>query len=216
MKRQKIIICGKGELAVKVAEWFYSNPKYELISIVPVIPEPLWTESFSKWGKKNKIKIISSGKVEDIEGVSEDDWKIDLVISVFYDRILKRKFIDKCNKIINIHNGPLPRYRGVSPINWALKNNENKHGITIHEITEGIDEGPIIAQVEYSIYPEVDEVEDVYRRSLKYAYVLFTETIVMLDKIKPYKQDSSRSLYYSKNQNKLLGSRSGFRRKTKL
>ncbi len=214
MKKQKVIICGKGELAIKVSEWFLLSSDYELICIIPVIPEPNWTESFVEWGVKNKIKIVESGKIEDIVGVSDHDWKIDLVVSVFFDKIIKKNFIDKCNKIINIHNGPLPRYRGVSPINWALKNNEVKHGVTIHEITEGIDDGPIIAQVDYSIYPEIDEVEDVYKRSLKYAYLLFTETIVLINRINPYKQDAARSLYYSKSKNRLLGSRKGFTRKS--
>ena len=45
---------------------------------------------------------------------------------------LKQNFIDSCKNIINLHNSPLPKYRGVRPINWALKNGEHSHGVTIH------------------------------------------------------------------------------------
>ena len=47
---------------------------------------------------------------------------------------------------INCHAGALPFYRGRNPINWALINGENKVGVTVHYIDEGIDTGDIIAQ----------------------------------------------------------------------
>ena len=59
----------------------------------------------------------------------------------------------------------------------GVKNNEVEHGITIHEITPGIDDGPIVGQLKYSIYPQFDEVVDVYRRSLEYGWILFQQTI---------------------------------------
>ena len=53
-------------------------------------------------------------------------------------------------------------------INWALKDGCNEHGVTIHEVTSGVDNGPIISQIKYSIYPEFEEVIDVYKKSLKF------------------------------------------------
>ena len=61
------------------------------------------------------------------------------------------------------------------------------HGVTIHEITKGRDDGPIVAKLEYSIYPYFDEVENVYNRSLEYGWVLFKETMNVLYKIKQWK-----------------------------
>ena len=133
-----------------------------------------------------------------------------LVFSVFYDKIIKDWFIRKCNKILNLHNAPLPKYRGVQPINWALKNNEDKHGVTIHEITPGIDDGPIISQLEYSIYPYFDEVRDVYERALNYSWMLFEQTIPILDKIIPKEQDDSAATYYSRKQSNRLEERQNF------
>jgi methionyl-tRNA formyltransferase len=135
---------------------------------------------------------------------------------VFYDKIIKAWFIARCAQILNLHNGPLPRYRGVSPINWALKNNESKHGVTIHEITPGIDDGPIIAQLEYSIYPEFDEVRDVYARAVEYGWVLFQQTIPLIEQIEPLPQDNSLSTYYSAKQNQFLGERRSFTRQDSL
>jgi methionyl-tRNA formyltransferase len=209
-----IAILGKGELAIRVSEWFYKDPEY-LLFIIPVIPEPTWTNSLLDWTKGKNVTIVTSGNFKDVFKYLEDK-KIFLAISVFYDKIIDQNFIERCKKIINIHNSPLPKYRGVSPINWALKNNEAKHGITIHEITAGIDNGPIIAQLEYYIYPEFDEVIDVYNRAIEYGWVLFKQTIPILDKIIPRPQDESLALCYNKSQDKLLQERKNFTRNESL
>ena len=198
MKKIKtVIVLGKGSLAINIAKWFKESPDYNIICIVPVIPEPTWTDSFKDWAKSENLPIITSGDYGEIENVNDPNWKVDLCFSVFYDKIIKDWFIRKCNKILNLHNAPLPKYRGVQPINWALKNNEDKHGVTIHEITPGIDDGPIISQLEYSIYPYFDEVRDVYERALNYSWMLFEQTIPILDKIIPKEQDDSAATYLS-------------------
>jgi methionyl-tRNA formyltransferase len=209
---QSVVVMGKGDLSIKVANWFLHSEKYEVIAIVPVMPEPTWTQSLATWARANGLPLIESGHYKDLPRIVTVDGGIDLAVSVFYDKIIKSWFIEKCGKIINLHNGPLPKYRGVSPINWALKNEEHEHGITIHEITPGIDDGPIIGQLKYSIYPEFDEVLDVYRRSLAYGWALFEQTIPLLDKIDPRRQKHENASYYSKLDNPRLGDRSNFSR----
>ncbi len=53
---------------------------------------------------------------------------------------------------INIHGALLPKYRGCNPTQWSILNSETSTGVTIHEMTGGIDEGAIIAQQEVPIY----------------------------------------------------------------
>lgn len=47
---------------------------------------------------------------------------------------------------INIHAALLPKYRGCNPIQWAIINGERYAGVTLHEMTSGLDEGPVIDQ----------------------------------------------------------------------
>lgn len=207
---KQVIVLGKGNLAIRIADWFNHSQVYELTQVVPVIPEPIWSDSRATWARNHGIPYVASGHYREITGANNDDSDIDLAFSVFYDKILKELFISKCKKILNLHNSPLPKYRGVSPINWALKNNEKKHGVTTHEITQGLDNGPIIAQIEYSIYPYFDEVIDVYKRALEYGWVLFQQTMPILEKIKPEPQFHSKASYYNKKQNHLLEERRKF------
>jgi len=206
---RNVVLLGKGDLAIRVAEWFLAAPDYRLAAIVPVIPEPKWTASLATWANQHQIPIIESGHYRDL-GLHLDN--LDLAVSVFYDKIIRQWFIDRCGRILNLHNGPLPRYRGVSPINWALKNGEHEHGVTLHEITAGIDDGPIVGQIKYSIYPEFDEVIDVYRRSQEFGWQIFAQTMPMLDQIVARPQNEAEALYYSKQQDHLLGDRANFTR----
>ncbi len=198
----KTVVFGKGKLAIDVCE-FLRKVKCEL-HVVPVMPEPTWTDSLKLWCVNNSIPYTDSGDYRDL------DFKVELGISIFYDKIFKKNFIDSCDKLINVHNGPLPHYRGMSPINWALKDNREEHGITIHDITPGVDDGPIISQLKYSIYPEFDEVIDVYNRSLEYGKVLFENTFPILYSINPKEQDESKVIYHTSSDNHLLGERINF------
>jgi methionyl-tRNA formyltransferase len=204
------IVLGKGPLAIRVAEWLRTSEDWELMRVVPVMPEPAWTDSLCAWAEGNGVPRVQSGNYADL--AAPGGRVADLGISVFYDRILAADFIAGFGRILNIHNGPLPRYRGVSPINWALKNGEGGHGVTIHEISRGIDDGPIVAQLTYSIYPECDEVEEVYRRALAYGWTLFEQTMPLLDRIVATPQEEALATYYSAADNERLGERRSFTR----
>ena len=205
---KNVVVLGKGALAIKACGWFKASPEYKLLAVVADIPEPTWTESVSEWAVQNEIALITTGNYKDLS----EALNIDLAVSIFYGKIIKEDFINRCGDIINLHNSPLPKYRGVRPINWALKNGEKTHGVTIHEISEGIDDGPIYGQITYPIYPEIEEVKDVYEKSKKYGFNLFKEVIRVIDDIKPYPQDESQATYYSNKDIKKLGDRSDFTR----
>ena len=208
----RVVVLGKGDLAVRICDWFARTEGFELDRVVPVIPEPSWTGSLVEWARAQGVPLVESGHFRDVPGGEEGDWTADLAVSVFYDQIIRPWFIERCGRIVNLHNGPLPRYRGVSPINWALKNGEQSHGVTIHEITPGVDDGPIVARLDYSIYPEFDEVEDVYARALEYGWTLFQQTMPILDRIEARPQDESQATHYTAAQNEELGDRRGFSR----
>jgi methionyl-tRNA formyltransferase len=74
---------------------------------------------------------------------------VDIIFSSAYPFLLKKNLIDFMNDrlgIVNIHAGLLPKYRGVSPVIWAIINEEPFLGMTIHYIDEGCDSGDIILQ----------------------------------------------------------------------
>jgi len=199
---------GKGELAIRIGEYFLNSPEYDLQIVIPVIPEPNWTESLVSWAHLMNVPVLESGDISELP----KDFRYDLGFSCYYDKILTTVNLESFHLALNLHNAPLPKYRGVNPINWALKNSEKTHGVTIHQITSGIDDGPIYGQVKFSVDPENDEVIDVYHECLLHGEALFKSLISRLDSIEPIAQDSRQATYYSKKESKYLGERSSFKR----
>lgn len=72
---------------------------------------------------------------------------IHLIIMFSYDVILDNTIIDIPDlKIVNIHGGKIPNYRGSNVLNWAIINGEKEIGVTVHEARIPVDTGPVIAE----------------------------------------------------------------------
>ena len=54
---ENFYLFGKGELAIYCAELYLSKYNKENLKIIPVIPEPTWTESLVAWSEKNRVEI---------------------------------------------------------------------------------------------------------------------------------------------------------------
>lgn len=81
------------------------------------------------------------------------------VVLVYGTLIIGRKVIERSPRILNIHTGLSPRYRGSDTIFWPLHNGEPEHvGVTVHRLEPGIDSGPILATARPAIAP--DDTED--------------------------------------------------------
>jgi hypothetical protein len=59
-------------------------------------------------------------------------------------------------------------------------------------------------------------VLDVYSRALEYGWVLFSQTMPILDRIRATPQDDALATYYRRADHELLGERSGFTRELSL
>lgn len=54
---------------------------------------------------------------------------------------------------INFHFAPLPEYRGADPHFWLIRNRESLGGLSVHCVTAGIDEGPLVHEQRIPITP---------------------------------------------------------------
>lgn len=62
-------------------------------------------------------------------------------------------------RVINIHHGFLPGFKGANPYHRAYDRGVKMVGATAHYVTPDLDEGPIIAQ-DVSVVDHADSVED--------------------------------------------------------
>ena len=82
----------------------------------------------------------------------------DLLISIAGNQIFKSQLINLAPKgCLNLHTALLPKYRGLMPSFWVMKNNEVKTGVSVFFVDEGIDSGPILVQKEMAIENRTQE-----------------------------------------------------------
>lgn len=113
---------------------------------------------FSKLNPKNSIKNVLdsfqipilqlNGSVNSKENLDIiASYKPDLLISIGGNQIFKKPLINLAPKgCLNLHSALLPKYRGLMPSFWVLKNDEKYTGVSVFFVDEGIDSGPIIIQ----------------------------------------------------------------------
>jgi phosphoribosylglycinamide formyltransferase-1 len=79
---------------------------------------------------------------------------VEIVCLAGYMRLLTPYLVGRwAGRMLNIHPSLLPAYPGLDTHARALAAGEQKHGCTVHLVTEGMDEGPILAQAEVPILP---------------------------------------------------------------
>ncbi|MFF8845881.1 formyltransferase family protein [Streptomyces sp. NPDC015127] len=206
---RRAAVLGKGALAVHACETIAALPGIALDTVIPNSVEPEWEIRLSdcvveRWPT---TRILRSGDWRELE-----PGRCDLVFSVLYDKIVGPSLVDATETIINCHPGRLPHYRGARPVNWALRNGESMHGVTIHVIDSGIDSGPVLAEALFSIWPDIDEVRDVWERSMRHAQLLISDTLPRLGRITPRQQDESAAVTHYRRDSGALGDRSDWTR----
>src|SRR6266516_4129708 len=71
---------------------------------------------------------------------------VDVLLSVAAPEIFGRRALSATPHVLNVHSGQLPQYRGMMPTFWALHNGDQRVVVTLHEMTERLDAGALIAE----------------------------------------------------------------------
>lgn len=83
--------------------------------------------------------------------------ELDAAVVVAYGKLLPPVFLHAPRLgCINVHASLLPRWRGAAPIQRALLAGDGETGVTIMQMDEGMDSGPILAQERVSIDNDTD------------------------------------------------------------
>ena len=79
-------------------------------------------------------------------------FEADLFVVIAYGQILPVEILSLPKRYsIGLHASLLPKYRGASPINWAILEGEEKTGVTVFKLSEKMDAGEIIMQKDSDI-----------------------------------------------------------------
>ncbi|MDB4779796.1 formyltransferase family protein [Akkermansiaceae bacterium] len=105
----------------------------------------------------------------------------DLLVSIMGNEIFKKELINLAPKgCINLHTALLPKYRGLMPSFWVLRNQEKETGVSVFFVDEGIDSGPIIIQRRLQL--EGLTQEKLIRKSKKLGMDAIVEALELIER----------------------------------
>ena len=104
---------------------------------------------------------------------------IEFVACAGFMRILTGQFVQKWSeRMINIHPSLLPKYKGLHTHKRALEAGYKEHGCSVHWVSEGVDEGGVIAQAKITIKKE-DTPDSLAKRLIKTELDLYPKALAM-------------------------------------
>lgn len=163
----------------------------------------------SKFNKRNSIgfilnknnisKIVLDKSINHKQSVKLlKDYKPDLLISILGNQIFKHEIINLAPKgCINLHTALLPKYRGLMPTFWVMKNDEKYTGVSVFYVNEGIDTGPIIVQKRVEIGGRTQEELIKHTKMLGMEAIIEAIKKISLGNVKTLNNNDSEMTYYS-------------------
>lgn len=148
----------------------------------------------------NDIPIITlENPINNINSVNKIKlFKPDLLVSILGNQIFKEPILNLAPKgCINLHTALLPKYRGLMPTFWVMKNNEKKTGVSVFFVDEGIDSGPIIVQKEVKIGNKTQEELILHTKKLGMEAIAKSIDLIHKGEVQLIENDISQQTYFS-------------------
>ena len=199
----KIVFMGTPDLAAEVLDTMMKNGCEVTLAVTQpdrpkgrgksVIKTPV-RECADRWG----IPVFSPVRVKRPEAVERlREEAPDLIVVAAFGQILSKEILDLPRLgCVNVHASLLPAYRGAAPIQWAVINGEEKSGVTIMQMDEGLDTGDILLQEEIPLVAD-ETGESLYNKMAKLGGELLVKALPMIEQgtLTPVRQDDAASCY---------------------
>lgn len=203
-QKYNTIFFGTPEFAVPTFEKIMTLPYLNLKAVVtqpdkPVGRQQVLTASPVKVSaQKNNQIVLQPAKIKTEEFEAQlKQLHPEVIILVAYGKIIPANLlaIPKYGWL-NLHASLLPKFRGASPIQFAILAGDKQTGITLMKMDEGMDTGPIIAHGKTTIIPE--ETSQTLHNKLSRLSAEALEKYLPLylnGKLQPEPQDNSQATY---------------------
>lgn len=197
--KKRILFMGTPSYATTIFKEILKNDSYEIVGLFTQADKPvgrkqvLTPPDIKQFCIDNSldIPILQPQKLKDnlVAYLSILDLKPDFIIVAAYGQILPKDIL-KIAPCINLHASILPKYRGASPIQESLLNDDEYTGVTSMLMEEGLDSGDILG-ISYLKLEENMLVDEVFEKLSKIAAKLTITTLDNYEKINPIKQNEA-------------------------
>lgn len=202
---KKILFMGTPDYATTIFKKLLDS-KYELVALFTQPDKPVGRKQvltpphIKDFCLENNINIPIfqalklRGNTEAFEQIKS--FNPDFIIVAAYGQILPKEILDIA-PCINLHASLLPKYRGASPIQESLLNDDFYTGVTSMLMEEGLDSGDILGFQYLKITPKM-EVSEAFEELSHIASNLTITTLDNYEKILPKKQSEAEVSFCKK------------------
>lgn len=154
-----------------------------------------------KYALEKGIPVLQPVRIRTSEAIEElKKYEADVYVVAAFGQILTKEILDYPRfGCLNIHASLLPKYRGASPIAWAILNGDEKTGVTIMQMDEGIDTGDILLQKEIEI-SDTETTDSLFDKLMVLGEEAVLEALSLLGtkEMVPVKQNSEEATHVGK------------------
>ncbi|HEY1073298.1 phosphoribosylglycinamide formyltransferase [Brevundimonas sp.] len=181
--RVAVLISGSGtNMASLIAAGQAADAPYEIVVVVSNIPDVAGLDKARAAGiEALTVEHKAFGKDREAHERALDallaERKVEVIALAGYMRLLTPWLVQKwAGRMLNIHPSLLPLYPGLNTHARAIEAGDLEAGCTVHVVTEGVDEGPVLGQARVPILPG-DDAETLAERVKAAEHALYPETL---------------------------------------
>ena len=171
------------------------SSKYQLVRVITRPDRPTGRGRISQptvvaqWADENSIDCH---KPEDDVQLAHSLHDVDLLITIGFGVILSKELLKIPPRgSINLHFSLLPRWRGAAPVQRAIEAGDHLSGVTVFQLDEGMDTGPIFVTKRFAIDSDITSDELLHELS-QLGPEAIMETLALIENgKKPTAQDSA-------------------------
>jgi len=155
----RTIFLGSGVFAVPILDTLLGDPRVEVVGVVTapdraagrgrtLLPTPVALRARAMW-----MPLLQPARLRDPGVVAElRALRPALGVLADYGQIVPPEVLElPRHGILNVHPSLLPRHRGASPIQATIADGDERAGVTIMRMDEGLDTGPVVASSEWPL-----------------------------------------------------------------
>lgn len=155
-----IVIAGYSDVGFRCTKWLLdAGENVRLVYTHPDAPgEGRWWDSVAELATSRGIPVSlvesldDPREVERLRGITPE-----FLFSFYFRKMIPAAVLATPSKgALNMHGSLLPRYRGRSPVNWAILHGETETGASLHYMLDRPDAGDLVDQQAVPIGPDDD------------------------------------------------------------
>lgn len=146
--RPRLVVLGEKPQAVTWLQAIIDSGKFDIVGGVT-----RKNHSSCWWGQDNFADVLLENNIPILERKDLYDVNYDIIWSLLYGFIIEKPLLENAKLCLNVHEAPMPKFRGCNGYSFAILEQESRYGTTLHLMDDELDHGEIIDQISFPILP---------------------------------------------------------------